>query len=245
MIGEDKRLQLVQVARSNMDKYLNRPGSDKLFEWVERSDFYTAPASTAFHGNYPGGLLEHSLNVFELLGDKVVRYGLSFSAETILIAGMFHDLCKVNFYKLDDEDATEPQKKFLAGLLQKTGHKLALKGKMNKAYCSDLIDWLNKGKQGPEPEYKYAYKYDDQLPLGHGEKSVFLLERHIALTDEEAVAIRFHMVAFDAGIHFNYPSGFPFQQAVKQYPLLTLLFTADYEASNILEANKNEWKNKH
>jgi hypothetical protein len=116
---------------------------------------------------------------------------------------------------------------------------------MNKAYCSDLIDWLNKGKQGPEPEYKYAYKYDDQLPLGHGEKSVFLLERHIALTDEEAVAIRFHMVAFDAGIHFNYPSGFPFQQAVKQYPLLTLLFTADYEASNILEANKNEWKNKH
>jgi hypothetical protein len=45
--------------------------------------------------------------------------------------------------------------------------------------------------------------------------------------------IRWHMIAFEAGIHFDYPTGFPFRQAVKEYPLVTLLFTADFEASNI------------
>lgn len=48
-------------------KVIKRDGIDKLLEWLEKSDFYRAPASTRFHGNYEGGLLDHSLNVFEEL----------------------------------------------------------------------------------------------------------------------------------------------------------------------------------
>ena len=52
------------------EKFLNifrnqitRRGADKLLEWMESTDFFTAPASTRFHAAYEGGLLEHSLNV--------------------------------------------------------------------------------------------------------------------------------------------------------------------------------------
>ncbi len=41
----------------------NRDGMDKLLEFIRKSDFYTAPASTRFHNCHEGGLLEHSLNV--------------------------------------------------------------------------------------------------------------------------------------------------------------------------------------
>ena len=44
---------------------ITRPGADKLLAWIESSDFFTAPASTRFHLSSPGGLLEHSLHVFE------------------------------------------------------------------------------------------------------------------------------------------------------------------------------------
>lgn len=42
---------------------VTRPGADKLLEWLKSTDFFTAPASTRFHGAYPGGLVKHSLNV--------------------------------------------------------------------------------------------------------------------------------------------------------------------------------------
>ena len=45
-------------------EFVHRPGSAKLLEWMETTDFFTAPASTRFHAAYEGGLLEHSLNVF-------------------------------------------------------------------------------------------------------------------------------------------------------------------------------------
>lgn len=79
---------------------IKRDGVDKLLNWLESSDFYTCPASTRFHGNYPGGLLEHSLNVY----DELVRLMKAFPEvtappESVLIASLFHDLCKVNMYK--------------------------------------------------------------------------------------------------------------------------------------------------
>lgn len=79
----------------------------------------------------------------------------------------------------------------------------------------------------------------DKFPLGHGEKSVFLLQRYIELTQQEALAIRWHMLAFDAGIHFNYPSGFPFRKACED-PFIICLATADLEASYILDSRGEE-----
>ena len=49
---------------------VNREGMDKLMEFIRKSDFYTAPASTRFHGAFEGGLLEHSLNVYDCLDKK-------------------------------------------------------------------------------------------------------------------------------------------------------------------------------
>lgn len=81
-------------------KDIDRDGMTDLLEWLEKSDFYTAPASTRFHGNYIGGLLEHSLNVYDELKRLLTAYGshVAASEDTIRIVSLFHDLCKVNFY---------------------------------------------------------------------------------------------------------------------------------------------------
>ncbi len=85
---------------------IKREGADKLLEWLcsENCDFFTAPASTRFHGNYPGGLLAHSLNVYDCLCEFLSHersktvYGMNYSDETIALVSLLHDLCKVNFY---------------------------------------------------------------------------------------------------------------------------------------------------
>ena len=90
-------------------------------------------------------------------------------------------------------------------------------------------------KENGQWREKEIFIVKDQFPMGHGEKSVSILQDFISLTPDEKLAIRWHMCAFDAGIHFNYPNGFPFREASKN-PLVVLLFTADYEASQIVEA---------
>ncbi len=85
----------------------NRPGMDQLLEFLEKSDFYTAPASTRFHGSKEGGLLEHSLKVYEILEQKVANNSLNYQTDeaTIRIVALLHDICKTNFYKVDYRNA--------------------------------------------------------------------------------------------------------------------------------------------
>ena len=86
---------------------IKREGADRLLGHLlsPQSDFFTAPASTRFHGSYEGGLAEHSINVYECLCDYLERervrelYGIEASEETIAIVALLHDLCKMNFYK--------------------------------------------------------------------------------------------------------------------------------------------------
>lgn len=84
---------------------IKREGADKLLAYLtDQSDFFTAPASTRYHGSYEGGLCEHSLNVYSCLKDFLARprmkemYDISYSDESIAIAALLHDLCKINFY---------------------------------------------------------------------------------------------------------------------------------------------------
>lgn len=97
MADKEKFLQIYN------DK-IKREGADKLLEFLEKSDYFTAPASTRFHGAYEGGLLRHSLNVYECLvayleRDRVKeQYKLNVSDETAAVVALLHDLCKVNFY---------------------------------------------------------------------------------------------------------------------------------------------------
>lgn len=94
---------------------ITRDGSDKLLEFLEKSDFYTAPASTRYHGAYEGGLLRHSLNVYECLTEYLARgrvrekYGLNVSEESAAIVALFHDICKVNFYTIAMRNAKNEQ----------------------------------------------------------------------------------------------------------------------------------------
>ena len=85
---------------------IKRDGADALLNYLlsDSCDFFRAPASTRFHGAYEGGLVEHSLNVYDNLCDYLSRkrvkdvYGFEYSAESIAIAALLHDLCKTNFY---------------------------------------------------------------------------------------------------------------------------------------------------
>lgn len=101
--------EFLEIYKNN----ITREGADKLLEYLlsDKSDFFTAPASTRFHGAYEGGLLEHSLNVYHCLKDYLSReraksvYGMNYSEETIAIAALLHDICKINFYKVDYRNA--------------------------------------------------------------------------------------------------------------------------------------------
>ena len=86
----------------------NREGIEHLIKFMEEStDFFTAPASTRFHGDHEGGLLEHSLKVYEILNEKLKHTPIEMNIpdDTIKIAALLHDICKVNFYKVSYRNA--------------------------------------------------------------------------------------------------------------------------------------------
>ena len=87
----------------NLLKQTNREGMDKLIEFLERTDFFEAPASTRFHGCFKGGLLEHSLKVYEILKTKTE------DSASVKIIALLHDVCKANFYKVDYRNAKNEQ----------------------------------------------------------------------------------------------------------------------------------------
>ena len=76
----------------------NREGIEKLIDFLDRTDFYTAPASTRFHNSFESGLLAHSMNVYTSLKKLV---GNEWPEDTIIIVSLLHDICKVNMYKVD------------------------------------------------------------------------------------------------------------------------------------------------
>lgn len=78
---------------------VNREGMAELMKWLDDNDFYICPASSRFHGAYPGGLLEHSLNVYDELKRLLSVYPeIKVSEDSVVVAALFHDLCKVNMY---------------------------------------------------------------------------------------------------------------------------------------------------
>ena len=101
--------KFVEIYKEN----IKRPGSERLLEYLlsDSSDFFTAPASTRYHGAYEGGLCEHSINVYECMKNYLDRqrvkevYNLEYSDETIAIVALLHDLCKVNLYRISYRNA--------------------------------------------------------------------------------------------------------------------------------------------
>ena len=181
-----------------------REGIEYVIEDLEELGFFTAPASTNFHSNNEQGLLEHSL--------KVCKVGLMLREQMIL---MNKDL--ENQLPLDSVIIST----LLHDVCKSNIYKPAVKKR--------------KIKFGVWEEYK-GYDVDySKFPLGHGEKSVIMLLRMgLDLSDEEIMAIRWHMTAWD--LAFQSPEmRANINTAREKTPLCCLVQTADSLATNMLE----------
>ena len=86
-------------------------------------------------------------------------------------------------------------------------------------------------------EKRPYYTIDDIFPYGHGEKSVFLIERFLRLKTSEAVAIRWHMGGFDDSARGG---SFAISQAYEKYPLAVKLHLADLESTYLNEKGTSQ-----
>lgn len=91
---EEQRELFLTTARET----IHREGVTDLLNWLQKADFFTAPASTRYHGAYAGGLCEHSLDVWNYAQKLAPLSPVKLSPESLCIASLFHDVCKVNFY---------------------------------------------------------------------------------------------------------------------------------------------------
>ena len=204
-----KRRKKTMTNDENKERFLDiykalitRDGAEDLLNFLdsEFSDFFKAPASTRFHGSYAGGLLEHSLHVYDRL--KVIlnddfreMTGCDPTDETIALVALLHDICKVNVYKTSVR---------------------------------------NKKVNGTWIQVPY-YEFDDSLPFGHGEKSVFMISEYMKLSREEAFAIRYHMGFSGTENASNVGKSF------EMYPLAFALHMADGEATYYLDTTP-DWQ---
>lgn len=175
---------------------IHRDGSSELLDWLEANGFYEMPASTKYHLSQPGGLAEHSMNVYSRLC-KLVDQECSPddlpSEETIAIVGLLHDVCKTGLYSIEMRN--------------------------------------RKNADGKWESYPF-YAYNDPWCFGHGEGSVILISRFMKLTDEEMLAIRWHMGFADSS--FKGGSG-TVGDAFNKCKLAVLLNIADLEATYLDE----------
>lgn len=216
----------------NLLKNVNREGVVEFTKFLDESDFYRAPCSMKFHLPCEGGLVKHTVNVTNCALELNEKYEVC-SDDSVILAAIGHDLCKVDFYKPVDEGPTDAQMRYLTSLMAKVGERIP--AKLNKAYVGTLIDFMLKTyKKGMIiPPYVPNYQIEDKIPLGHGEKSLYVMSQFFKLTLDEALAIRWHMGAFDldpGGMYQKYA----FAEAQKS-KLLAILTLADMEATNLLE----------
>ena len=186
-----------------------REGMDEVIGQLEELGFFQAPASSKFHLNHEGGLLEHSLNVCKvglMLREQMLALKPdleeSLNKESVIIAALLHDICKADIYQ-----------------------------KCIRKRKDRLGQWV---------DYEtYELDYSD-FPLGHGEKSVIVLLRMgLDLSDDEIMAIRWHMSTWD--LPFQSPDlKANFDTAKRLCPLCSLIQAADGLASNLLESKDPE-----
>lgn len=201
-IAQNKQ-EFINICRQEID----RPGLEKLLEYLEDSDFFTAPSSTQFHLNEKGGLCKHSLNVYrtavqiyETTVRPAILSGISpfteeISRESIAIATLFHDLCKTKIYH-------EAEK------------------------------W-RKDENGRWESY-LGYELKDDFPLGHGEKSCLMIGWFMRLKLDELLAIRWHMGMFEMTENGTSTKA-AYRAAMDKSALVSLVQCADMISANCLE----------
>ena len=193
---------------------VSRAGKEELMKYIRESDFYTAPASSRFHLSCEGGLLQHSLNVYDCLVNKKQNLTYQFlwlvEDESLIICALLHDLCKTNFYTIDfkNQKTYDPE----------------------KVKAADRFQVKHDNKGNFIWETVPVYTVDDKVPYGHGEKSVMMIEQFMRLTATERYAIRWHMGYTEPKELYT-----QLRQAMEKYPLILALHEADLEASVLME----------
>ena len=182
----------------------NREGIENILELFEEQGFFTAPASTKFHLSHEGGLVEHSLNVCDM----------ALEIRKMLI-GRDDSLRE----RLPEDSV------IIAAMLHDT-----CKGDIYKPVMKKQKNQFGVWTDFPGYDVDYS-----NFPLGHGEKSVIvLLQNGLTLTDDEIMAIRWHMNAWDLAFQSPEAKG-NINMARNICPLLSVIQTADNLAANIIE----------
>ncbi|MCF0181786.1 MAG: HD family phosphohydrolase [Muribaculaceae bacterium] len=183
-----------------------REGIDDLIAYLEdgKNDFFNAPASTRFHLNEEGGLCQHSLNV-----------------------------CKAGLMLYEHAVTERPE---LARVIKKDSVIVAtLLHDLNK---SDIYKRVMKRQKNAFGVWEDVPGWDvdySNLPLGHGEKSAIMaLWSGFEITEEELIAIRWHMTAWDLAFQSPEQKN-SINTARDKYPLVALVQLADGIAANIYE----------
>ena len=98
---KEKKERFIELLRST-----GREGIEEVINYLEKAGFFTAPASTVHHLNYEGGLLEHSLNVYDMavaIRGAIIamkpKIAEKLPEQSLIIAALLHDTCKTNIYK--------------------------------------------------------------------------------------------------------------------------------------------------
>lgn len=176
------------------ERIADRPGAAECLKWLEtETDFFTAPASSRFHGSKPGGLLIHSVNVCDELLNLLDHHATpEVDRRSAIIVALLHDVCKCNTYR----PTTKRQR----------------------------------DKQGNWGDVQ-GYEINDTLPMGHGEKSLYLVQKSgLRLSDAEAAAIRWHMGAYNDKDKLS-----TLGAAFDRWPLALFLHMADMIAAHYVE----------
>lgn len=210
--------------KSNIERFENllmsvkRDGIENLLEFIRKSDFYTAPASYRFHLAEEGGLLIHSLHVYDCLMNK--KNNPLWSAmlkdvddETLIVVALLHDICKTYYYgtELKNQKTYDEEK-------VKVANPRMVKHDANGDFIWETVP---------------AYTIDDKYPLGHGSKSIIFAMQYIKLSMTEIAAIIHHMGAYCDSSQWN-----TLGQAYSKYPLALALHEADIEATYLLESKE-------
>ncbi len=190
----DYKEEFLEIFYDNIE----RDGSEKLLEWLERSDFFSAPASTNRHSSVEGGLCMHSVFAYKrfvrlLENEYGQEWDKKISRESAAIIALLHDVCKVDCYEVSSKNVKDEN-----GVWQKVPY----------------------------------YKFEENLPYGHGEKSVYILSSFMKLTREEAMAINWHMGGSDARVKGGY---WGLSSVFYGFPTALLFHLADMQATYLDE----------
>ena len=194
---------------------VHRPGMDKLMAFIRKSDFYTAPASTKYHLSCEGGLLQHSLNVLDALRGMMTKEN----------DGQNEDgtpRIKYHYAVAGQFVTTIPEESLIV---------IALLHDICKTYFYTVSTRNAKNEQTGKWEKVPFFTVSDKMPLGHGSKSAMIIKQYIELTTPEMYAIWWHMGFCDTADTQT------LAQAIKQYPLIWAIHTADMMASYFMEAD--------